>query len=89
MKHLKDPITPVNKFANTVRLIGIIFMLIAGVCYISYQTNIGDFWDFFRISLVVLCLIGATMTLLGDLLWKILLKHSDVTKRQFFFYDEE
>ena len=89
MKHLKDPITPINKFANTVRLLGIVLMLVAAVCFTSYQPSTDNFWDSFRVILVMLGLVGLTKTVVGDVLWRLLLKHSDVTHRRFYFYDEE
>jgi hypothetical protein len=89
MKHLQDLATPVNKFANTTKLIGIFMMLGGGIALISYSSGQVEVWDLFRGTMLHLAIAGAICTFLGEMLWKILIKNSDVTKRQFYFYDEE
>lgn len=89
MKHLQDLTTPVNKFANTIKLIGIFMMLGGGIALISYSSGQVEVWDLFRGTMLHLSIAGAICTFLGEMLWKILIKNSDVTKRQFYFYDEE
>ena len=88
MKHLKDLETPVNKFANTTKLIGVFLMLSGAIGLISYSAGKPGTWDFFKSTMLHLTVVGAICTFLGERLWKILIKNSDVTKRQFYFYDE-
>lgn len=89
MKHLKDLKTPVNKFSNTLRLAGIFLLVVAGVGFISYRSDTGNFWDIYTLFLVTLSVAGTVMAFIGEALWNILRTNSDVTKRQFYFYDEE
>lgn len=89
MKHLQDLATPVNKFANTTKLIGIFMMLCGGIALISYSSGQVEAWDLFRSTMLHVTVAGAICTFLGERLWKILIKNSAVTKRQFYFYDEE
>lgn len=89
MKHLQDLKTPVNKFANTTRLIGLLFLVISTVGLVSYRSETERFWDINNIFLAALLIIGAVTTVIGELLWKMVLKNSDVTHRKFYFYDEE
>lgn len=89
MKHLQDLTTPVNKFANTTKLIGIFMMLGGGIGLISYSSGQVEVWDLFRGTMLHLAIAGTICNFLGEMLWKILIKNSDVTKCQFYFYDEE
>ena len=89
MKHLQDLKTPVNKFANTTRLIGLLLLVISTVGLVSYRSETEGLWDINNIFLAALFIIGAVATVIGELLWKMVLKNSDVTHRKFYFYDEE
>lgn len=89
MKHLQNLATPVNKFANTVKLAGLFMMLGGGVAIISYSSGKTEIWDFFTGIMLHLVVAGGVCTFIGETLWKILLKNSDITKREFYFYDEE
>lgn len=89
MKHLQDLKTPVNKLANTLRLTGILLLVVAGVGFISYRSDTGNFWDIYTLFLVTLSVAGAVMAFIGETLWKILQTNSDVTYRRFYFYGEE
>lgn len=89
MKHLQDLKTPVNKLANTLRLSGILLLIVAGVGFISYRSDTGNFWDTYTLFLVVILVAGAVMALIGEMLWRILQTNSDVTHRRFYFYGEE
>lgn len=89
MKHLLDLTTPVNKFANTTRLIGLLFLVISIVGLVSYRSETEGFWDTNNIVLAGFFIGGAVATLIGELLWKLVLKYSDATHRKFYFYDEE
>ena len=89
MKHLQDLKTPVNKFANTMRLIGLLLLVISIVGLVSYRSETEGFWDINSIFLAAVFIAGTVMTVIGEALWKIILKYSDATHRKFYFYDEE
>lgn len=89
MKHLQDLTTPVNKFANTTRLIGQLLLLISTVGLVSYRPETEGFWDANNIVLAGFFVTGTVTTVIGELLWKMVLKYSDATHRKFYFYDEE
>jgi len=89
MKHLQDLKTPVNKFANTLRLTGILLLVVAGVGFISYRSDTGNFWDTYTLFLITLSVAGAVMAFIGETLWNILRTNSDVIYRRFYFYGEE
>lgn len=89
MKHLQDLKTPVNKLANTLRLTGILLLVVACVGFISYRSGTGNFWDIYTLFLVALLVAGAVMAFIGETLWKILQTNSDVTYRRIYFYGEE
>lgn len=89
MKHLKDPKTPINKFANSLRVMGIFLLVIASVGFISYRSETGNFWDIYTLFLLHLGVAGGILASIGEALWKILLKNSDVSRRKFYFYGEE
>ncbi len=87
MKHLRDLKTPVNKFANTLRLLGIFSIVVAGVGFISYRSETGNFWDIYTRFLVMLSVLGVGMAFIGDALWRLVLKYTDETVRR--YYDDE
>jgi len=89
MKHLKDPKTPINKFANSLRVMGIFLLVIACVGFISYRSETGNFWDIYTLFLLHLGVAGTILAFIGETLWKILLTNSDVSRRKFYFYGEE
>ncbi|UWR23459.1 hypothetical protein [Sulfitobacter sp. S190] len=89
MKHLKDPKTPVNKFANSLRVMGIVLLVVTSVGFISYRSETGNFWDVYTLFLLHLGVAGAILAIIGEALWKILLTNSDVSCRKFYFYGEE
>ena len=71
------------------RLIGLLFLVISIVGLVSYRSETEGFWDINNIFLAALFIVGAVVTAIGELLWKIVLKNSDATHRKFYFYDEE
>lgn len=85
MKHLQDLAPPVNKFANTTSLIGLFLMLGGTIGLLSYSAAKIEIWDFFKSTMLHIAIAGAICTFLGEMLWKILIKNSDITKRQFYF----
>jgi len=89
MKHLKDPKTPINKFANSLRVTGIVLLVVTSVGFISYRSETGHFWDVYTLFLLHLGVAGAILAFIGEALWKILLTNSDVSRRRFYFYGEE
>ena len=89
MKHLHDLKTPINKLANTLRLSGILLLIVTGVGFISYRSETGNFWDIYTLFLLTLSVAGVVMALIGEVLWKILQTNSDVSYRRLFFYGEE
>ncbi len=89
MKHLEDLATPINKFANSMQLVGAFLLTIAAVGLVADSANTEDGWDFFKSAMLHLAFAGLILGFIGNFLWKILLKNSDVTKRQFYFRDEE
>lgn len=89
MKHLNDPKTPVNKFANTLRLMGIVLLVASSIGFISYRSETGNFWDIYTLFLLHLAVAGGIFAFIGETLWKILITNSDVSRRKFYFYDEE
>jgi len=89
MKHLRDPSTPINKFANSLRLMGIVLLVVSSIGFISYRSETGHFWDIYTLFLLHLGVAGGIFTFIGEALWKILLTNSDVSQRKFYFYGEE
>ena len=89
MKHLKDPKTPINKFANSLRLMGILLLVASSIGFISYRSESGNFWDIYTLFLLHLAVAGCILAFVGETLWKILITNSDVPRRKFYFYDEE
>ena len=89
MKHLKDPKTPINKFANSLRLMGIMLLVVSSIGFISYRSETGNFWDIYTLFLLHLAVAGIILAFIGETLWKILIKNSDVSRRKFYFYDEK
>lgn len=89
MKHLKDPNTPINKFANSLRVMGIVLLVVTSVGFISYRSESGNFWDIYTLFLLHLGVARAILAFIGEALWKILLTNSDVSRRKFYFYGEE
>ena len=89
MKHLKDPNTPINKFANSLRVMGIVLLVVTSVGFISYRSESGNFWDIYTLVLLHLGVARAILAFIGEALWKILLTNSDVSRRKFYFYGEE
>jgi hypothetical protein len=68
MKHLKDPKTPINKFANSLRLMGILLLVASSIGFISYRSDSGNFWDIYTLFLLTLPLQGV--------FWRSLAKRS-------------
>tara|TARA_R110000850_G_C9847730_1_gene454955 strand:+ start:430 stop:720 length:291 start_codon:yes stop_codon:yes gene_type:complete len=89
MKHLKDPKTPINKFANSLRLMGILLLVASSIGFISYRSESGNFWDIYTLFLLHLAVAGCILAFVGETLWKILIKNSDVSRRKIYFHDEE
>ncbi|MEP5728568.1 MAG: hypothetical protein ABJL67_04250 [Sulfitobacter sp.] len=89
MKHLKDPNTPINKFANSLRLMGILLLVASSIVFISYRSDTGNFWDIYTLFLLHLAVAGGILAFVGETLWKILITNSDVSRRKFYFYDEK
>lgn len=89
MKHLKDPQTPINKFANSLRLMGILLLVASSIGFISYRSETANFWDIYTLFLLHLAVAGGILAFVGETLWKILLANSDVSRRKFYFYDEK
>jgi hypothetical protein len=89
MKHLKDPNTPINKFANTLRLMGILLLVVSSIGFMAYRSETGNFWDVYTLFLLHLAVAGSILAFIGETLWKILIKNSEVSRRKFYFYDEE
>ena len=89
MKHLKDPKTPINKVANSLRLMGILLLVARSIGFISYRSESGNFWDIYTQFLLHLAVAGCILAFVGETLWKILVKNSDVSHRKFYFYDED
>ena len=89
MKHLKDPKTPIKKFANSLRLMGILLLVASSIGFISYRSEPGNFWDIYILFLLHLGVAGCILAFVGETLWKILIKNSDVSHRKFYFSDEE
>lgn len=89
MKHLKDYKRPINKFANTLRLMGILLPVASTSGFILYRSETGNFWDLYTLFLLQLAVAGAIFAFLGVQLWKILIRNSDVSCRKFYFYYEE
>lgn len=89
MKHLKDPKTPINKFANTLRLMGILLLVASSIGFISYRSETDNFWDVYTLFLLHLSAAGVILAIIGETLWKILITNSDVSQRKFYFHDEE
>lgn len=89
MKHLQDLATPINVFANSLRLIGLILLVVGGVALISYSSGKPKVWDVFTGVMLHMAVAGAIIASIGEALWKTLLRNSDVTKRKFYFYDEK
>lgn len=65
MKHLKDPKTPINKFANSLRVVGIILLVVTSVGFISYRSETGNFWDVYTLFLLHLGVAGAILAFIG------------------------
>lgn len=89
MKHQKDPKTPINKFANSLRLMGILLLVASSIGFISYRSDSGNFWDIYTLFLLHLAVAGCILAFIGETLWKILIKNSDVSRHKIYFYDEE
>jgi hypothetical protein len=89
MKHLKDSKMPINKFANSLRLMGILLLVASSTGFISYRSETGNFWDIYTLFLLHLAVAGGILAFLGETLWKTLIKNSDVLRRKFYFYYEE
>lgn len=71
------------------RLIGLLLLVISIVGLVSYRSETEGFWDINSIFLAAVFIAGTVMTVIGEALWKIILKYSDATHRKFYFYDEE
>ncbi|MEQ6204015.1 hypothetical protein ABMC88_13265 [Sulfitobacter sp. HNIBRBA2951] len=89
MKHLKDPKTPINKFANSMRLMGILLLVASSIGFISYRSETENFWDIYTLFLLHLAVTGCLLAFVGETLRKILIRNSDVTQRKLYFYDEQ
>ena len=89
MKHLNDPKTPINRFANSLRLMGILLLVASSIGFISYRSESGNFWDIYTLFLLHLGVAGCILAFVDETLWKILTQNSDVSRRKFYFYDEE
>jgi hypothetical protein len=89
IKHLKDPNTPINKFANTLRLMGILLLVPSSIGFISCRSETGNFWDVYTPFLLHLAVAGAILAIVGETLWKIFVTNSDVSQHKFYFYDKE
>jgi membrane protein YdbS with pleckstrin-like domain len=90
MKNPRKFDSTVNKFANTLRLFGIFLLLISTVGLVSYRSETDTYWDGNNLFLVAILVSAVQMVIVGELLWRIVLKYSDeTTHRQFYFYDEE
>jgi len=59
------------------------------VAGVSYRSNTEVFWDEFTVSLLIILLIGIVIMLMGEKLYRLLLKHSNIKHRQFYFKDDE
>ena len=89
MKHLKDLKTPTNQAANGLRLTGTLLMTVGAVALIADSANTHAGLDFYKQAKLHLVVVGAVVGSIGEGLWKMLIRNSDVTKRQFYFQDEE
>ena len=89
LKQLSTLELHVNKFANTVRLLGFFLLLTGGIGIISYLSAKSNFWDAYSFFLLMCIFAGLILGTVGELLWKILLVHGESTVRRFYFKDEE
>lgn len=65
-----------------------IFMTAGAVGLVADSANTQDGWDFYKQAMLHLVVAGSILGFTGESLWKILLRNSDVTKRQFYFHDD-
>lgn len=86
MKQLKDYITQINTFADTLRLMGILLLVASSTGFISCPSEKGNFWHLYTLFLLQLAVAVAILALIGGTLWKIIIKNSDVLCRIFYFY---
>jgi len=77
MKHLKDPNTPINKFANSLRLMGILLLVASSIGFISYRSETGNFWDIYTLFLLHLAVAGAILAFVGDAANSIFMMKTD------------
>ncbi len=89
MKHLQGLKTSFNQVANGLRLIGMILMTAGAIGLVADSANIENGFDFYKQAMLHVVVAGVILGSVGEGLWKMLLRHSDVTKRQFYFYDEK
>ena len=68
MKHLKDPKTPINKFANSLRLMGILLLVASSIGFIAYRSETGNFWDIDTLFLLHLVVAGCILAFIGETL---------------------
>lgn len=88
MKHLQGLDAPANKFANTLRLAGIYLITVAGVGFISYRPDTANLFDIYTLLLAAIFLVGGVFAFIGETLWKMVLKYTDVTVRRFYDNDD-
>ncbi len=78
-----------NKFTNTLRLLGYFLLLTGLIGVVFYRLGGTVSWDLISVLLLMLVLVGAIFITIGEILWKLLLVHSETKIRRFYFKDEE
>lgn len=78
-----------NKTANNLRIYGAISIMLSLIAAISYMSEIDDFYNIFGMFLFSFFIVGTVMLIIGERLWRKLLKHSDTVKPIFSLLREQ
>lgn len=68
---------------------GILLLVTTNIGFIPYRSETDNFWDIYMLFLLHLAVAGGILAFVGETLWKIFITNSDVSRRKFYFYDEE
>lgn len=79
----------INKFANGIRLIGVLMVMSSSIAAVSYTAEGQAFWDQFRVSLLFIGVSGLLMILIGGILYRILIVNGQYTTHRIFPFKDE